>query len=312
MISVIIPIYNAEKTLYDTLTSIKEQTYKDIEVIMINDGSVDHSESICEKFVEIDQRFKYFYQNNQGVSVARNNGLKYATGKFITYIDSDDLIGKDYCKVLHEYSKEYDIVICDVVIKTQGKEVKRFTMKNISLTSKDALNELFIRKNINSGPCGKLFRKNIIANIEFPILKTYEDILFNMEAFQKSNRIFVTNRIEYDYIQNPNGAMSKMFHMPSQDIIKATDQIMRFIIMHPELDDRCSYITLSHLFQYVQMIVEKGMKKEGEIFLKNSSKLYRKYIRQIIKCSAFPKKEICIFIMYMFGILYYDRKLMFI
>ena len=306
MISIVIPIYNAEKTLYKTLESVAVQSYKDIEVILINDGSNDNTEKICKEYALKDDRFKYFYQENQGVSKARNNGIFRSKGEYITFIDADDTIDKNYCEVLYRYSQNIDIVICDIVVEKYGEESRRFTMPNIVLNSTESLNQLFIRKNINSGPCGKLIRKEILNNICFPELVTYEDIIFNMKLFDKANRVYVLNKTQYHYEQNDEGAMGKMYKCPSEDIIIATDIIMKFISSHSELSEECCYVTLSHLMQYVQMIIDRK-DKESKIFLKHSIELYKNQRKNIFKCKAFPWKEKLIFILFSFGYLYYGK-----
>ena len=308
MISIVIPIYNAEKTLYKTLECVAGQSYKDIEVILINDGSNDNTENICKEYAIKDDRFKYYYQENQGVSKARNNGILKSKGEYITFIDADDIIDKNYCEILYRYSKNVDIVICDIVVEKCGEELHRFTMPNIILNSIESLNQLFIRKNINSGPCGKLIRKDMLNNICFPELVTYEDIIFNMNLFDKANRIYVTDKTQYHYEQNNDGAMGKMYRCPSEDIIIATGIIMKYISNHSELNDECSYITLSHLMQYVQMIIDRDDEK-SKMFLKHSMELYEKQRKNILKCKAFPWKEKLIFLLFSFGYLYYGKSI---
>ena len=101
-ISVIVPIYNVEKWLSKCINSILAQNFKDFELILINDGSTDNSEKICYKFLDHDNRVKYFYKKNGGLSSARNLGIKKATGKYIVFIDSDDYVDKNYLQYLYE------------------------------------------------------------------------------------------------------------------------------------------------------------------------------------------------------------------
>ena len=301
MISIIIPIYNAGKTLKKTLDSIKRQSYQNIEVVLINDGSTDRTEEICKEYVEKDHRFKYYYQDNKGVSEARNNGMRKASGKFITFIDADDIVDKEYCEILRRYSGDVDIVVCDISIEQNGVELKRFTMPNVCIDTTEALNNLFIRKNINSGPSGKLIKKELLKNIIFPDLTTYEDIIFNMKLFEEAKNVFVTNQTQYHYVQNNEGAMSKMLKCPSIDIIKATDIMMEYISNHDELDDECAYVTLSHLLQYVY-IVKDNKSYGSDTFLKGAKEVFSKYRKQILQCRAFPWKEKILFGLYSFGI----------
>ena len=120
MISVIVPVYNAEEYLEECLESIKNQTYTNIEVILVNDGSSDGSKEICEQYCEKDNRFKLVNQENQGQSVARNLGVAESVGEFIMFVDSDDVINKNVLEVLLPYMKtEVDIVECRMTRKKE-------------------------------------------------------------------------------------------------------------------------------------------------------------------------------------------------
>ena len=120
MISVIVPVYNVEEYLEECLESIQYQTYTDIEVILVNDGSTDSSKEICERFCQADSRFRLINQENKGQSAARNRGVKESVGQFIMFVDSDDIINKDVLEVLLPYmKKDVDIVECGM---TRNKE----------------------------------------------------------------------------------------------------------------------------------------------------------------------------------------------
>ena len=309
MISIIIPIYNAEKELDRMLTSIQRQSMTDYEVIMIDDGSRDNSEIICKKFVSRDQRFHYFYQENKGVSVARNNGMSRARGEYIAFVDADDEIDPNYLEVLLEACKHSDIAVCDVVIEKNGKEIGRFTGERDGVTREEAINLLLKRRIINSGPYAKLYRRNVIGKVEFPLMKTYEDILFNLHAFFNANSISITPKTQYHYIENSKGAMSTLNKAVSIDIIVASDQILQFItrknsMMEPE----CLYVTLSHVFQYVIALLKEQMQR-NTTFLVEAKYLFKKNLFNIWNCSAIPWKEKIVFSCFASGWIYTNKKL---
>ena len=113
MISVIVPVYNVEEYLEECLDSIQCQTYSNIEVILVNDGSTDHSQEICERYCKQDPRFRLINQENQGQSVARNNGVAASTGELITFVDSDDVVSAKYLGNLYAYmTEEIDLIEC--------------------------------------------------------------------------------------------------------------------------------------------------------------------------------------------------------
>ena len=298
-ISVIIPVYNAAATLPATVRGVLAQTYADLELLLINDGSTDGSGAVCDGFA--DPRVWVFHQENQGVSAARNLGLSHAGGEYITFLDADDIVPADYLQVLYDACRNADIAVCDVVSIQDDQELARFTHPDAVLTQREALDFLLTRRRINSGPYAKLFRRDVLEGLTFPPLKAYEDILFIREAFCRANRIAVTDRTEYRYIQNPAGAMSSFFKAPSADIIRATDALLEFIGNRRDLSPETFYITASHLMQYAMPAAQNP---EGREFVLLSRKLYRKYWRQLLACPAFPWKEKIAFSLFILGWLY--------
>ena len=141
MISVIVPVYNVEEYLEECLESIRQQTFTDIEVILVNDGSTDGSRKICEQYCEKDSRFRLINQENQGQSVARNRGVKESVGQYIMFVDSDDVINTSVLEVLLPYMKmDVDIVECRM---TRNKE-EFFLIELLQLHSKEMLKKQFL------------------------------------------------------------------------------------------------------------------------------------------------------------------------
>jgi glycosyltransferase involved in cell wall biosynthesis len=303
-ISAIIPVYNAEATLPTTVPAVLGQSYVDIELILVNDGSKDSSGAVCDSFD--DPRIRVFHQENRGVSAARNLGLTQASGAYITFLDADDIVPPDYLQILYDACQEADIAVCDVVSIQDDQELTRFTHPDAVLTQREALDFLLTRRRINSGPCAKLFRREVLAGLQFPPMKAYEDILFVREAFCHAERIAVTDRTEYRYIQNPAGAMSGFFKAPSADIIRATDALLEFIVSRQDLSPDCFYITASHLMQYAMPAAQNP---EGRDFFRQSRKLYRKYWGQLLTSPAFPWKEKLVFSLFILGWLYNSRSI---
>ncbi len=252
MISVIIPIYNAAMYLPEMLRCLSEQTVRDIEIILVNDGSTDESADICLAAAQEDPRICYVYQENAGVSAARNRALTKASGDYIAFLDADDSIDSTYFEQLLGTCVSADISICDVSVETRsGRRLSIFSAGDQRLTALRAMELLLTRQKINSGPCGKMFRREIIADLQFPPLKAYEDILFVRDAFARANIVASTSQTAYHYYQNSGSAMDQQRKTPSLDVVAATTDLMEYIVGHSELDPRCFYITVSHLYQYV-------------------------------------------------------------
>lgn len=300
MISIIIPIYNAEKDLRRMLDSVLAQTYTDLECILVDDGSTDGSFGICRDYEKRDSRFLAFSQGNGGVSSARNRGLELAKGDYITFLDADDSIPGNYLDELLSACRNADIAVCDTAVIEDGKEQLRFTHESGELTGTEAINFLLCRKYINSGPCAKLFRKELLTDLLFPPLKTYEDILFVLEAFSRAKKIAVTDKTEYSYIQNSSGAMSRLAKEPSEDIITATGQILQFISERKDLQPECTYVTVSHLYQYALPLLA-SQNYVGSDFAKKTARLTSRYRNLILSCPTIPWKEKMTFVLFAHG-----------
>lgn len=308
MISVIIPMYNPGEQLSKMINSLIQQSYANLEILLIDDGSTDGTEQICANIVNKDKRFIYYYQSNKGASVARNYGMKKARGEYIAFLDADDTIDADYFDVLVTACQNVDIAVCNVSMEDcYGKSIYLFTMKDQIISSDKAIDYLLMRKNINSGPCAKLFRRSVIDQIEFPALKVYEDILFVMTAFSFAHTISVTNKTTYHYYQNTQSAMHKIIDDPPSDIIVATDIIMNFILQRNQINNQCIYVTLSHLYQYVQLYVIGSIIQNH--FIRESRELFRKYWRRILFNNTFPFKEKILYSLFILGYIYKDKKI---
>lgn len=195
MISIIVPIYNTEKYLKKCLSSIQNQTYKDFEVIMVDDGSTDTSARLAKDFEVKDKRFKFFSQKNCGVSVARNNGLSIAIGDYILFIDSDDWIETKMLEILisNLEKSESDISCCQYDRGING------SVTEYEIWSKDETIEAFlIHQKLNGSLVNKLIKRNIIGDIRFNINVKYgEDALFLWKILMNINRIVITDKVLY-------------------------------------------------------------------------------------------------------------------
>ena len=208
MISIIIPIYNAEKWLNDCLNSIAQQSCDDFEVLMVDDGSKDGSAAICKQHVERDKRFKYFYQQNAGVSVARNTGLDYATGDWVCFVDSDDMIDKHHLREMLKCSDQADTVWCGFSTELEGLGRKN---NESEITKEDLIKDIIFEKGKKPQLWSLLYRRNIISehNILFtPGCVRNEDYEFFMKYLSFCQKPVVNNGyVGYYYRQNPQSVM---------------------------------------------------------------------------------------------------------
>lgn len=203
-ISVIVPVYNVEKYLDKCVQSIVNQTYTNLEIILVDDGSSDNCPEICDTWAEKDSRIKVIHKKNGGVSSARNAGLDTATGDYIGFIDSDDYPDKDmYSYLISLFDQTVDIVRCTyrkVFENGQAEEIVndgRIAVKN----SSDFLNDLLLDNSINSNCWCKLYRRSVIGNIRFPQnILIGEDHLFNYRVIKNAKSIVLCNLSKYNYL----------------------------------------------------------------------------------------------------------------
>ena len=213
LISIVIPVYNAEKYLEQCLNSIKNQTYKNFEVILVNDGSIDNSESICKVFVESDTRFRYYLKANGGASSARNLGLDNAQGKYITFIDADDWVDENHLEVLINNIKENN---SDMAVSSIKKfdNVSRFKFRVYSNQEKYLLNynklnreeflvilpRLIHASNSYKIAVSKLFKKELLSDVRFDESIVYgEDLEFFFKIYNNISSISYVDEVTYVY-----------------------------------------------------------------------------------------------------------------
>lgn len=201
-ISIVVPVYNGEKYISKCLDSLINQSYKNIEIIIINDGSNDNTEKICNKYKEIDSRIKVISIENGGVSKARNIGIENATGQFLMFCDSDDYVAKDWCKLLLENYKENNLILCDYynVIDNEVKEFDYERPKVDSVISKANFFKLKLY-GINV-PWNKIYSLEIIKNnnIRFDEeISLGEDLRFNIKYLDaiSGNINFIKERLYF-------------------------------------------------------------------------------------------------------------------
>lgn len=232
LISIVVPVYNAEKYLEQCLNSIQNQTYKNFEVILVNDGSMDHSESICMDFVKVDTRFKYFTKENGGASSARNFGLDNVTGDYITFIDADDWVDENHLEVLINNIKENN---SDMAVSSIKKfdNVSNFEFRVYSKQEKYLLNynklnreeflvilpKLIHASNSYKIAVSKLFKKELVTDVRFDESIIYgEDLDFFFKLYNKVNSISYVDEVTYIYRLHDERSSSKFgqLHMEQE------------------------------------------------------------------------------------------------
>lgn len=275
-ISIIVPIYNAEKYLNKCIESLINQTKKELEFILINDGSTDNSEKIIKSYK--DKRIKYFKNENQGIGKTRNFGIEKATGKYIMFVDSDDYIDKNMAKLMFDkaFSNSLDMVVCDYykVINNENIEEKLPSFKQTTL--KNSPNLLC---DINLSPWNKIYKTSLIKdnNIKFVENLKYEDAPFVIEALDKANKVGKVNKCLNYYVIHGNSETTvrdkRVF-----DILKIIDKIRKYFKDKYYIKESLDKLTVRIITNYtIQQRVQKD-KKIGMQFIEESFKYLKREI----------------------------------
>lgn len=231
-VSVIIPVYNVEKFLPKCAKSILEQTYKNIEIIFVDDGSTDSSGIICDEFAKIDSRVAVVHKCNEGLSSARNIGFRYASGEYITFVDSDDYISPVFIETALNlcFKFDADISILKMIFVDEffngfiPQEQTNFFLK---MNSEKAIKESLIQRYFSCSACGKLFKRKIIEGILFPNGRLSEDLAVCHLFFDKSNCIVFSEQIGYYYRQR-SGSIMHDFNLKRLDVLDWSSSIELF------------------------------------------------------------------------------------
>lgn len=235
LISVIVPVYNVEKYLERCIDSLLAQTHKNLEIILVDDGSTDKSGKICDSYREQDRRVVVIHKVNGGLSSARNVGLDSSRGEYIGFIDSDDWIDERMYEVLLRNLILYEADISDIdsITIDHYEFIKNKNEKIDVKDGQDMLRDYFMLDKYSV--CRKLYKKSIIGNIRFPVGKINEDICTNFKFLKNAKRIVKSSLIMYYYFSNPNSITGTVFKEKDFDLLDACNELIRETKNSPEL-----------------------------------------------------------------------------
>lgn len=256
LVSVIIPVYNTEKYLESCIESVLHQTYQNLEVILVDDGSGDHSPAICDSFAEKDSRIKVIHKENEGLGYTRNCGLKYATGVYVSFLDSDDILDEDTYEYCIRKMEKYRADACYFGRKTFTESGEYSVNSNIpeKLVYKGReVTEEFVKHYIGwlqheqttpyikESSCCALYRRDIIErnHLQFPSEREClsEDAFFNMDICRNAGCLIIIPKDFYNYRYNPNSLTTKYDAERFKRIVGYYHKLLEYIEKFPEVTD---------------------------------------------------------------------------
>lgn len=288
IISIIVPIYNVEKYLSKCIDSILNQTFKEFELILVDDGSLDNSGRICDEYSKKDKRIRVIHKENGGVSSARNVGVESSLGNYIGFVDPDDHIDKYmYQKMIDMCTtKNADIAICKFVREINGQisEAKEeFYIRE--LDNIEGLRECFKGILYRHSLCNKLFKKKCFEGIRFPEGRIHEDLSTTYRLLANSNKSVYINYSGYIYVKRENSILTSTFNEKRLQAFEGWKEILSFMLEnYPELKEQViatfAYACIDNMIYVLNQVNNKNIRNKYINYIKKYSKKYSKMINK--------------------------------
>ena len=277
LISVIVPIYKVEDCLDRCIRSVAEQTYSNLEIILVDDGSPDRCGAMCDAWAKKDRRIKVVHKENGGLSDARNAGLKIATGSLVSFIDSDDWIEPDFLEALlvAMENKNAQIAECAVKLVDETGKVLRYreTAKVSCVDKIDGLRRLILEDGIYQTVWNKLYRREVIEGVLFEKGKCHEDDFWTYQVFDRMERLAIVDRPMYHYLQRSGSIMGAGYSLKRLDGLEARFRRMEHLSKYNELRNLIrQHLMLDYLW-HLQSVLRNLQQQERQIGIKTILKM---------------------------------------
>ncbi|CDA10658.1 glycosyltransferases involved in cell wall biogenesis [Intestinibacter bartlettii CAG:1329] len=278
-ISVIIPIYKVEDYLHRCVDSIINQTYTNLEIILVDDGSPDNCPMICDEYSEKDSRIRVIHKKNGGLSDARNAGIDIATGKYIMFIDSDDFVDREMIESMMKnmIDNKVDMVVCNIKYVYEDREVVKYNQEDRILDRYEAMEEYLKDGVVQAVAWNKLYKKSLINDMRYKVGKTNEDEFFTYKVVDKTDKIYYNSKPFYNYIQRNSSIMGK-YSIKRLDGVEASYERLNFIKeKYPTLyeKEKKTFVNLC-IYSYQMILKEPNLDKD-----KQGRKILNNYTKKI-------------------------------
>lgn len=304
LISIIVPIYNVEKYLERCIDSLLRQTYKNIEIILVDDGSTDHSPKMIDEYQSQNKKIKVIHQKNGGLSNARNNGLEIAKGEYIAFIDSDDYISDDYIEYLYKLIEENNsqMSICNYKLFSETLEIKEEQKddKVEILKKEEVIDRMLYQEIYYISAWAKLYKKVLFEKVRYPEGEIYEDLGTTYKIVEQCERIACGQRKNYYYYVRDDSITKQKFSEKQFDLIKNTKKMTQDILKwYPEKEKGCIVRNMhAYISTYCRLI---NSEESYEVEKKEIEKFIKENRRQVLKNKKAQKRDKMALILFCFG-----------
>lgn len=292
MISIVVPVYNVEKYLERCVKSIAAQTYKDIEIILVDDGSNDKSGLMCDEFALENEKITALHKENGGLSDARNYGMEHSNGEYICFIDSDDYIEPNMMEVLISTIGDADMATCGVYNDYVSGIIPQYANTDISFETDnvEAFKMILEGKLIPATICNKLIKTHIAKMQKFPVGRLYEDAFYTNELISHINRVRVNTIPLYHYVHRQGSITTSPFKEKDMDIIAAYENTQKLISKFPGIEQYARFRILWAYFTVLDRMLMLDDYKNIPAY-KEVLGFLKKHAFEVIKNRIFTKSR---------------------
>ena len=282
-ISIIVPVFNVEKYLERCVNSLINQTYKNIEIILVEDGSPDLCPQMCDEYAKKDERIKVLHKKNGGLSDARNAGLDVATGEYIAFVDSDDWVETDFIETLYKNAKsenaDISIIGCTLVWDDGRKKPVSKDKGYYVFDKEKAIREMLAQRKFGCMVCQKMYRKQIFDTVRFPVGKLYEDVAVSMTTFLKAKKVVVSGNHGYNYYQRNDSIVNSKFDERKLYFLECCQNIIKYSDRYDKIYDTEAHVFyLRALMMFALTLYQNSENEKNTEYIELEIKKNKKYI----------------------------------
>ena len=294
-VSVIVPVYNVENYLENCINSVIAQTYQNIEIILVDDGSPDECPAICDEYAKKDSRIKVIHKENGGLSDARNAGIQQAKGKYITFIDSDDDVLAEYIEYMYKLlvKNNTKMAIATHTVVSKKKRInfgEGYTEK--ILTTEECLDRMLCDQGFSISAWAKLYSKELFNEVRFPKGKLNEDNGTTYKLVLQCDKIAYGNKSIYNYHKRENSITTSKFNLKKMDLVELTDKMCDEIdTKYPSLRDSTDKKRITSRFSVLRQMVVAKLNEQERVAEKEIVKYIKQRKKQILKNNKMSKRD---------------------